>query len=256
MKGIWSIMFVLVLNAGHAQHNLEKIWESDTTLAIPESVLFDKNILYVSLVDCRAWNADGKGAIAKVDQNGHILNATWVTGLNAPKGMAIWDNKLYVADITEVAVINVATGTIESKIAVAGATGLNDITIDKKGNIYVSDSRLGNVHKITKGKVEGYISGLKSVNGLRMVGSDLFILTANDVFKTGPDKKLITLATTEIEGDGIEPVGNGAFVISCWDGLVCYMTKDGKLETLLDTRSEKKNTADIVRRECLTPDRL
>ena len=245
MKIIASFLFVLIVAASQAQHTLEKIWESDTTLAIPESVLFDKTVLYVSLIDGPGWDADGKGGIAKVDKNGKILNATWATGLNAPKGMGIWDKKLFVADISEVVVISLATGKIESKIAIEGATGLNDITIDKKGIVYVSDSKLGNIHRITKGKAELYLSGLKGVNGLKAVDNDLYILTANDVFKTGADKKPISIASTEIGGDGIEPVGNGDYVISCWPGLIYYLGKNGKLETMLDTREQKKNTADI-----------
>jgi hypothetical protein len=144
-----------------------------------------------------------------------------------------------------VAVINLRNGKVESRIPVEGATGLNDITVDDKGVVYVSDSRLGKVHQIRNGKAELYLSDLKGVNGLKAVGKDLYILTSNDVFKTGADKKLVTVATTEVGGDGIEPVGNGAYVISCWAGLIYYMEADGKLLTLLDTREQKRNTADI-----------
>ncbi|MEO7991882.1 MAG: ATP/GTP-binding protein [Chryseolinea sp.] len=245
MKITFSFLFVLIVAASHAQHTIEKIWESDTTLAVPESVLFDKTILYVSLIDGQPWDVDGKGEIAKLDKNGKILNATWATGLNAPKGMGLWDKKLFVADVSEVVVINTATGKIESKIPVEGATGLNDITIDKKGVVYVSDSKLGNVHQIKKGKAELYLSDLKGVNGLKSVDNELYILTANNVFKAGTDKKLISIAITEMGGDGIEPVGNGDYIISCWPGLIYYLDKDGKLSTLLDTREQKRNTADI-----------
>ncbi|HPH45473.1 MAG TPA: ATP/GTP-binding protein [Chryseolinea sp.] len=244
MKIQFSFLFALIITTTQAQHSIEKLWESDS-LAIPESVLFDKTIMYVSLIDGQPWEADGKGGVATMDKNGKILNATWVTGLSAPKGMGIWDKKLYVADISEVVVINTATGKVESKIPVEGATGLNDITIDKKGIVYVSDSKNGNVHTIIKGKAELYLSGLKGVNGLKSVDNDLYILTANDIFKTGADKKLITIATTEIGGDGIEPVGNGDYVVSCWPGLIYYLDKEGKLEIMLDTREQKRNTADI-----------
>jgi hypothetical protein len=245
MKTIFSFLFVLIVTVSQAQHSLEKIWESDTTLAVPESVLFDKTAIYVSLIDGQPWDVDGKGEIAKLDKNGKILNATWTAGLNAPKGMGIWDKKLFVADVSEVVVISTATGKIESKIPVEGATGLNDITIDKNGTIYVSDSKLGKVHQIKMGKVELYLSDLKGVNGLKAVDNDLFILTANDVFKTGADKKLVSVGTTEIGGDGIEPVGNGDYIISCWPGLIYYLDKAGNRETLLDTREQKRNTADI-----------
>jgi hypothetical protein len=246
MKNLLIASFLFSALVSNAQkHSIQKIWECDTTLAIPESVLFHNGGLYVSLIDGEPWGADGKGEIAKLDLNGKILNAAWVTGLNAPKGLGVWDKKLYVADLAEVVVINTESGKIESKIPVEGASGLNDITIDKKGIVYVSDSKVGTVHRIEKGKAVLYLSDLKGVNGLKAVGDVLYILTANDVYKTGADKKLISVAKTELGGDGIEPVGNGDFIVSFWPGLIYYLDKWGKIETLLDTRQQKKNTADI-----------
>jgi len=245
MKALPIFLAMLMAAKAQAQHTLEKIWETDTTLAIPESVLYDKGGLYVSLIDGQPWGVDGKGEIAKVDKNGKIINAVWATGLNAPKGMGLWDKKLFVADVSEVVVISVATGKIESKIPVEGATGLNDITIDNKGTVYVSDSQLGKIYRIKNGKAELYLSDLKGVNGLKAVGNELYILTASDIFKSGPDKKPVSIAKMEIGGDGIEPVGNGDYVVSCWVGLIYYLGKDGKMQTLLDTREQKKSTADI-----------
>ena len=244
MKIVLPFLFLFIAGTGMAQHKLEKLWESDTTLATPESVLYDKSGLYVSLIDGGGWDADGKGEIGKLDKNGKIVNAAWATGLNAPKGMGLWNKKLYVADITEVAVINTA-GKIETKIPVEGAQGLNDITIDDKGTVYASDSKMGNVYQISNGKASLYLSDLKGVNGLKAVGSDLYILTGTGVLKAGADKKTLTVAPMQIGGDGIEPVGNGDYIVSCWVGLIYYLNKDGKMETLLDTREQKRNSADI-----------
>lgn len=245
MKIAFTFCLAFIATFSMAQHSLEKIWESDTTLAIPESVLYDQDGLYVSLIDGKGWDADGKGGVAKLDKNGKIINATWITGLSAPKGMGISNKKLYVADITEVAVISLATGKIESKIAPAGAQGLNDLTIDSKGVIYTSDAKQGAVYQIKNGEATLYLTDLKGINGLKAVGSDLYILATGGVYKAGTDKKVVLVAPMEIGGDGIEPVGNGDYVVTCWAGLIYYLTKEGTLQTLLDTRDQKKNTADI-----------
>lgn len=239
-----SIVFLFALSS-QAQRQIEKIWETDTTLTTPESVLPVGDILYVSLIDGAPWEADGKGGVAKVDRNGKVIDAKWVTGLNAPKGMALVGNKLYVADITEVIVIHTATGNIEQKIAIEGAENLNDVSADKKGTVYVSDSKAGNVHQINNNKPTLYLSGLNKVNGVRSVDNDLYLLTAKDVYKVGKDKKLKTVGIQELGGDGIEPVGNGDFVTSTWAGVLYYLNKDGRLETLMDTREQKRNVADI-----------
>lgn len=245
MKKLLLGLFLAISLTAQAQHSLVKVWESDTTLAIPESVLYHAGGLYVALINGQPWDVDGKGEIGKMDKNGKIINATWVTGLNAPKGMGIWKQELYVADVSEVVVIHTSSGKIIRKIPVEGATGLNDITVDKNGIVYVSDSKLGNVHRIEKGKASLYLSDLKGVNGLKAVDNELYMLTANVIFKAGADKKLVSVATTEVGGDGIEPVGQGDFVVTCWPGIIYYMDKSGQLTTMLDTRGIKYNSADI-----------
>jgi hypothetical protein len=73
-----------------AQHSVTKLWTTDSTLAIPESVLFDaqNQLLYASLIDGKPDSADRTGGIAKVGLDGKIVDVNWVTGLDAPKGSA------------------------------------------------------------------------------------------------------------------------------------------------------------------------
>jgi hypothetical protein len=53
MKRFIFLFSIFAAFPAFAQHQLVKIWETDTTLAIPESVLPDiaNNILYVSLIE-------------------------------------------------------------------------------------------------------------------------------------------------------------------------------------------------------------
>ncbi len=64
MKDLVFIFLLIASMGAEAQtHTLEKMWETDTIVAIPESVLPDtkKKILYVSLIDGGPWVSDGKG---------------------------------------------------------------------------------------------------------------------------------------------------------------------------------------------------
>ncbi len=47
-------------------HSLEKIWETDTTIAVPESALpdFKRNVLFISLIDGDPLTADGRGGVS------------------------------------------------------------------------------------------------------------------------------------------------------------------------------------------------
>jgi hypothetical protein len=66
------ILFCIGLSA-HGQHTLTRLWETDT-IAFPESVIYTKDLLYVSLLDHYPMREYGKGKIAKVDLNGKIIN--------------------------------------------------------------------------------------------------------------------------------------------------------------------------------------
>jgi hypothetical protein len=250
MKHITSLLLFLVFifYTARAQHSLSKRWSTDTILATPESVLFDaqNNVLYVSLINGQSDQADGKGGIAKVNLDGKILDTNWVTGLNAPKGLGKYGNTLYAADLTEVAVIDIPSGKVTKKIPVNGAQFLNDITVDAKGNVYVSDTRTGKVHKIENGTVTTYLENLKNPNGLLALGDDLYVLASGTLYKADADKKLTTIAEgMDGSTDGIEQVKPGEYIVSCWNGVVYYVKADGSKEQLLDTKADKINSADI-----------
>jgi len=245
MKYLLSAIFALTSIAVTAQHKLEKIWETDSIIPVPESVLFDGNILYVSLIDGGGWDADGVGGVGKLSLNGKDFDGKWITGLNAPKGLGKFGNKLYVADISEVVVIDIKNGKIEKKIPLEGASGLNDITVSSKGIVYVSDSKTSIIWKIQNDKPSVYLENIKGANGLKAIGNDLFFAQGKDLMKADA-KKSVSKITEVTEGiDGIEPVGNGDYIVTSWVGYIYYVQANGHFETLLDTRADHKNAADI-----------
>lgn len=231
-----------------AQHKLEKIWETDASLLVPESVLFDGNnkILYVANIDGQPWEKDGKGSIGKVGLDGKIISVNWVGGLNAPKGMARVKNNLYVADVDAVAVIDIKQGKLIDRIQVDGATGLNDVSADSKGTIWVTDSKTKKLHRIENGKATTYLEGLKGPNGILAHNSELYILDAGGMYRIEKDKALTKIADGMEGGtDGIENVAGKDFIVSAWSGTVWYVDGMGNKEVLLDTREQKINSADI-----------
>lgn len=245
-----SVLFFMLLSyisTNAQEHVLEKIWETDSIVAVPESVLPDKNrnILFVSLIDGGGWNADGKGGIAMLSFNGEKYDSLWITGLNAPKGLGIINDRLYVADISEVVVIDITKKRIEKRITIESAKGLNDITISDKGILYVSDSRTAKIWRIENDRASLYLDSIKGVNGLKAVGDDLYIGAGKSFLKAGPDKHVIRIAELQQGIDGIEPVGNGDFLLTSWSGYIWYLYADGAVETLLETTQQKKNTADL-----------
>ncbi len=231
------------------KHELILKWETDSMLKVPESVLLDKanNVLYVSNIDGQdPWKADGMGSIGKVGLDGKIIATDWVSGLESPKGLGMYNGKLYAADLTNLVIIDIASGKIEQKVAIAGSVGLNDIAIDSKGVVYISDSPGKQVFRFENGKAELFLEGLNGPNGLYINESDIYILDNQAMHKVNADKTL-TKIVDGLDGnaDGLENVSGNDYIISCWEGLIWYINADGTKEKLLDTKAAQKNTADI-----------
>ncbi len=246
------VAFICLLSTSlvHAQ-KLELKWKTDTLLRVPESVLYDqsKKVLYVANIDGAPDGKDGAGFISKVNLNGKIENLKWVTGLDAPKGLGVFGASLYVADISRVVVIDIASGKITSKIEVEGAKFLNDITVDKKGTVYVSDTGTGKIHILKNNKAELYFesSEFKGINGLLALNNELYVVDfgTGTNYKLSADKKLVKFTTTSEGADGVVPVGDGSFLVSNWNGEVYHVSAKGESKKLLDTKDQKVSAADI-----------
>ncbi|MEO5685343.1 MAG: ATP/GTP-binding protein [Chitinophagaceae bacterium] len=230
------------------EHALVKLWQTDTLLKVPESVLFDAGakLLYVSNIEGQPWEKDSKGSIGKVGLDGKIINADWVTGLNAPKGMGKYKNNLYVADVDNLVVIDIEKSTITKRIPLDGALGLNDVSVNKKGRVYVTDSKAGKIYFLDGDKLVLFVEDYKGLNGVLAVGDDVYAVAAGTLYKIAADKKAVKVAEgMEPATDGIEQVTGNEFLVSVWGGVIYYVKGDGKTQLLLDTREQKSSTADI-----------
>jgi hypothetical protein len=248
MKNLLPILLLAACQISYAQkHKLVQLWSTDAVVATPESVLPDlkDNKLYVSLIDGEPWGVDGKGGIGRMTVTGTNYDSLWFTGLNAPKGLGVYRNKIYAADISEVVVVDVPTAKLIKKIPVEGASGLNDITVTEGGIVYVSDSKTGRIWKITDDKPVLFLENITGANGLKAVKDDLYFAKGSAFMKTDAKKNIVQIADVGQAIDGIEPIGNGDFLVTSWAGYIFYVYANGQTELLLDTHEQKKNTADI-----------
>ena len=247
MTSLALVCFSLVsINAQKA--TVQKLWATDTILKIPESVLVDdkENCLWVSNIDGASNGKDAKGSISKLSKTGTPINLDWVTGLNAPKGMAKYKQELYVADLTELIVIDIKKGVIKNKIKVEGSVFLNDVTVNKNGVVFVSDSRTGKVHRIENGIVSIEVENLQGPNGLLSIEDQLLILDRGSLLSVTPGGAISKIMDgMDPSTDGIERVAPNQYIVSCWNGIVYFVAAGAQKITLFDTRSEKINSADI-----------
>ena len=225
-------------------------WKTDTILKVPESVLYNvaDKFIYVSNINGKPDSADGNGFITRMTLDGKIEQLEWIKGLDAPKGMGVYQGKLYVTDIHKLIIIDMATATIEKSIAVDSSDFLNDVTIDAKGNVYFTDSGAKKIHLYKNGVVSLWSSDplLLKPNGLYALENSLRIIDMQSGLFYDADystKKLTGVAKDIPGGDGVMQISKNEYIISCWPGEVYYVN-DSTTQKILDTKESKLNAAD------------
>lgn len=132
--------------------------------------------------------------------------------MDAPKGLAIHKDLLYVADINSVSIIDIITGNEVDRVAVPGSVFLNDVAVDDNGVVYVSDTRESKIYELRDHKPTVFMENTTSVNGLKFINGYLYALVGPELWKIDRNKKSTVVAKGfELDGDGVEPVGNGDF---------------------------------------------
>jgi len=242
------LLYVLLgVGISSSAQTLTKVWTTTAGLKTPESALFDSksNQIYVANIDGDASTKDGNGFISVLDVDGKIKTLKWVTGLNAPKGQAIFGGNLFVADIDELVIISIKDAKINHKIKVENAKFLNDVTASEDGTIFVSDMKDNKIYAYANGKLNLWSDNkiINNPNGLWAEKGKLYIGTAQILEADIKSKEIKVLADKCGGIDGLEKMENGQFIYSNWEGRI-FVTKGGESIKLLETVG-KQNTADI-----------
>lgn len=231
---------------------LEKNWEL-TGLMAPESVVFDQanGVLYVSNVNGSPMDKDDNGFISKVSVTGELLILKWVEGLSAPKGLAIHNGKLYVADIDTLVEIDISNGTISNRYIAKGAKFLNDVTARDNGEVFVSDMLTNTIHRLNNGEFSVWLQDekLENPNGLlaeknRLVVGAWGIMTDGFATEIPGTMKAVSYENKSISnfGEG-KPIGNldgveadnDSYLVTDWmAGKLFRINQNGNTKLLLE----------------------
>ncbi len=242
------LLLVLLISTGLSAQKLEKIWEISDGLKTPESVIYnqDNNLIYVANINGQPAEKDGNGFISVLTADGKMKKAEWVTGLNAPKGMAIFKNKLYVSDIDELVEIDIEKAAIVARYNAPGSIFLNDVTVTANGTVFASDNRAVKIYILNDNKLSVWKESdpFKNPNGLFAEGEKLYVGDVN-IYEVDLKTKATKVLIEDAGGvDGLDKNAKGEFVFSNWPGRF-FIQRNGKTIKLHDSVEQEINTADI-----------
>jgi sugar lactone lactonase YvrE len=214
----------------------------------PESVRYSpgQDVYFVSVMNGPGSKKDDNGYIVQLDArelgSGKLFAVGGKNGvhLDAPKGLAIHGDTLWATDIDVLRAFDRFSGRPLGEIDLRprGAVLLNDIAVGPDGTIYVTDtgiimSAMGviyvggdkvfaigpnrSINIVAHGNVLGRPNGVtwdSTGNRWVVVSFDTF---HSEVYALHPsDSTRIILATGKGRFDGIEPLADGRFLVSCW----------------------------------------
>ncbi|MEO8030640.1 MAG: hypothetical protein ABJC74_15925 [Gemmatimonadota bacterium] len=227
----------------------------------PESVLWDaqQNVWFVSNINGSPTAKDGNGFISRLNANGSIDSLHWAEAgkggvvLNAPKGLTIVGDTLWVADIDAVRAFDRHTGKPLGSVELGRkAHFLNDIVAGSDGTLYITDTGVefnakgqvshpgpDQIFAVKDRKVSVAATGawLEGPNGIAWdAAANHFVVvafTGTHIFGWNPgNPKVDTLASGPGQMDGVEPWAGGVLVTSWTDSSV-FMVKDGKTSPMV-----------------------
>ena len=227
-------------------------------LSTPESVLWDatRNVWYVSNINGSPLGKDDNGYIIRLGPDGAKLDSLpFINGadaditLNAPKGMALVGDTLWVADIDAVRAFDVNTGNAVTSLELAAqnATFLNDVAVGGDGTIYITDSGIsfnadGSVSHPGKSRVfalsgrnarEAVVLPAESAaNGLTFDAANnrwlIVGFNSPSVFAwTAGTDSVTVLGSGPGGGDGLVILNDGRALYSTWADSSLYIFENG-----------------------------
>jgi hypothetical protein len=222
----------------------------DVGFATPESVLHDEqaDVYLVSNINGSPTDKDGNGFISRLSTDGEVLELKWIDGesagvtLNAPKGMALAGDLLYVADIDCIRMFDRSTVAAAGEECVPGASFLNDVAAAINGGVLFTDSGLDPtfspsgtdaLYRLDQNGLATVIANgqLGAPNGVLDTRDGPLVVTfmSGEVFRVGTSGAYNALSdASQRQLDGVVALADGRILMSSWgESCVLEMSPEG-----------------------------
>jgi sugar lactone lactonase YvrE len=219
------------------------------SLEAPEAALFDPElgVYFVANIKGDPLGKDGNGYISRITRDGQVDSLKFIAGgrggarLNAPKGMAIAGDTLWVADIDAARAFDRRSGKPITAVSLAKeAKFLNDAAVGPDGAIYFTDTGANRVFRVADGKATVALESkdLQGPNGITWdSAASQFVIVpfqGKSIHRWAPGDSVPTVV---VDGpgqmDGIEALGEGRFVVSTWADSSLFILEGDKITKLV-----------------------
>ena len=247
----------------------------------PEGVVHDTaaDVYFVSNINGSPGASDGNGFISRMRPDGTVDSVPFVAGgrdgvtLDAPKGMAISGDTLWVADIDAMRAFDRRTGAVLGAVEFGSrAAFLNDVAVGPDGMIYVSESgvrftasgdmqptgtagvfrlgRGGSIQLVARDTALAVPNGITAHAGRLLMGS----FGGPRIFAWTPGQDGLVPTGLAIGGiDGLEALDDGRIIASSWADSSIVLVGDSATRLIAGLVSPADFAVDRGRRRLVVP---
>jgi sugar lactone lactonase YvrE len=245
----------------------DSAWAATVSLTVdsleaPEAARFDPElgVYFVANINGSPLGKDGNGYISRLSRDGKVDSLKFIAGgrggavLNAPKGMAINGDTLWVADIDAARAFDKRSGKPITSVSLAGrAKFLNDAVVGPDGAIYLTDTGTADdgkggmahpgpdrVFRIENGKatIALQFPDQPGPNGITWDSAAArFVIVSfqgKSIYQWSPGDSAARVIT---EGpgmmDGVEPLGDGRLLITTWTDSSLFVLDADRITKLI-----------------------
>ncbi len=274
-----AVLLIVLIAAcgGDAEREAEPEMAMDTLtgplsvegFSTPESALHDPaaDVYLVANINGEPTGKDDDGFISRVRPDGTVAELRWIDGaagdfeLNAPKGMAIHGDTLFVTDIDVVRAFHRVSGEALEVRPIPDAQFMNDLAVGPDGTLYATDTNANTVYRFDAGgEPVVHVAGepLQNPNGVAALGDDILLVYwgGGAAVVDGTSREVRELPAPDGERlDGVVPLPDGSYLVSSWDRqAVLRVGMDGTVTEILgDVESPADIGYDSLRDRVLVP---
>ena len=183
--------------------------EPETVLPLPDNTLLVSNVC--------GFSEPGSGFLTLLAADGEVIDWVILDNLDAPLGMALHRDQLYVIDANRVRILR-WPGYEPVKPIALGTDVANDIAVGPDDTIYVTDTARGEVVVVTPQLEESILTGqpqFPGANGIHIDNEDLYIGGKRLWHVDLRDHAVTTIGPEWLSGiDGIEQQADGTLQLT------------------------------------------